>query len=58
VFLYLHTGDAQEWEDSAELDEHAALVSERAGAVLGPYTILKEDHFRGGLGRVQIVLEL
>lgn len=40
-------GEAQEREDSAELDEHAALISQRAGAVLGPYTILKEDHFRG-----------
>jgi hypothetical protein len=40
--------EAQEKLDSAELDAHAALVSQRAGAVLGPYTILKEDHFRGG----------
>lgn len=37
-------------QDSAEQDARAALVSQRVGAVLGPYTILKEDHFRGRAG--------
>lgn len=42
-------GEAQERQDRAEEDEHAALIAQRGGAVLGPYTILKEDHFRGEL---------
>ncbi len=44
-------GEAQERQDRAEEDEHAALIAQRGGAVLGPYTILKEDHFRGEPGR-------
>ncbi|PSC67685.1 paladin isoform X1 [Micractinium conductrix] len=43
----LAASEAQERQDSAELESHAALISQRGGAVLGPYTILKEDHFRG-----------
>ena len=40
-------GEAQESEDHAELEAQAALISQRAGAVLGAYSILKEDHFTG-----------
>ncbi|KAL4440251.1 hypothetical protein ABPG75_003252 [Micractinium tetrahymenae] len=43
----LAASEAQERQDQAEEDEHAALIAQRGGAVLGPYTILKEDHFRG-----------
>ena len=29
------------------VEESAGLIANRAGAVLGPHTILKEDHFPG-----------
>jgi hypothetical protein len=50
--VWLHSaGEAQERQDSAEQESHAALISGRGGAVLGPYSILKEDHFKGEAGK-------
>lgn len=38
--------DVADGEVAAD-DKHAALIASRSGAVLGPHTVLKEDHFLG-----------
>ncbi|GAB4814185.1 hypothetical protein N2152v2_001231 [Parachlorella kessleri] len=43
----LAAGEAQQSAESAEQEARAALVAQRAGAVLGPHTVLMQDHFRG-----------
>eukprot|EP00887_Chlorella_sp_A99_P002448 scaffold10.g2448.t1 len=40
-------GEAQETADRREGEQRAALLARRGGAVLGPHTLLKEDHFPG-----------
>lgn len=43
----LAAGEAQQSAETAEQEARAALVAQRAGAVLGAHTVLMQDHFRG-----------
>ena len=47
VFLVLHMLSTHAEALDKAVEESAGLIANRAGAVLGAHTILKEDHFPG-----------